>query len=164
MKSDSYKIEENIYVKDTGIYGKSLYTKKDFKKDELVFVAFGPIIKDSNFYTIPIAKDLFIEPREPEGNLSQYICHSCEPNVGVKGRTFFVAMKDIKKDEEVTTDYAMICDEFPEPAWKGWDDWKCKCGRKTCRGKVKGYFQLSEEDKLKYKGYVSDFIIEIKNK
>lgn len=37
-----YKIEDNIYAKDTGVYGMSLYAKKDFKKDELVFVAYGP--------------------------------------------------------------------------------------------------------------------------
>ena len=79
----------------------------------------------------------------------------------------FVAMNDIKKDEEVTIDYAMIVPEFPEPDQKGWenwdfsgwDSWKCKCGRETCRGKVKGYLQLTEEEKKKYSGYVSDFII-----
>lgn len=165
-----YRIEDNIYAKDTGIYGKSLFSKKDFKKNEVVFVAFGPIITEQNFYTIPIAYEpslkrfLSIEPRQPEGNLSQYICHSCEPNLGIKNRTEFVAMRDISKDEEVTMDYAMIVDKFPEPAWEGWDDWKCKCGRKSCRGKVMGYFQLSENDKQKYKGYVSDFILEMEKK
>lgn len=159
MKSDNYKIEDNVYAKDTGVYGKSLFAKRDFKKDEIVFVAFGSIIKDHNLYTIPIANDLFIEPREPEGNLSQYICHSCEPNVGVKKRSIFVAMRDIVKDEEVVMDYAMICDEFPEPAWEGWEGWKCKCGKPTCRGKVKGYYQLTEEEKKKYEGYVSDFLL-----
>lgn len=159
---ESYKIENNIYAKETGVYGKSLFAKKDFKKDEIVFVAFGSIITEPNFYTIPISKDLSIEPRVPEGNLSQFICHSCEPNLGVKDRSVFVAMNNIEKDEEITIDYAMIVAEFPEPAWEGWDDWKCKCGRKTCRGKVKGYLQLSDDDKKKYLGYVSDFIIEMK--
>ncbi len=163
---DTYKIEDNIYAKETGIYGKSLFAKKDFKKDEMVFVVFGSIISEPNFYTIPISNDLRIEPRVPEDNLCQYICHSCEPNLGVKSRTLFVAMHDIKKDEEVTIDYAMIVPEFPEPGqkgwenwdWKGWDGWKCKCGRETCRGKVKGYTQLTEEEKKKYSGYVSEFI------
>ena len=159
MKSASYSIESNIYAKDTGIYGKSLFAKRNFKKGEVVFAASGSIIKESNFYTIPISKELFIEPREPEGNLSQYICHSCEPNLGVKNRTLFVAMRDIQMDEEVTIDYAMIVGEFPEPAWEGWDNWRCKCGRATCRGKVKGYSQLTPEEKKKYDGYVSDFLV-----
>jgi hypothetical protein len=75
-------------------------------------------------------------------------------------------MQDIKKDEEVTIDYAMIVLEFPEPGqegwenwnFEGWDGWKCKCGRETCRGKVKGYMQLTEEEKKKYSGYISEFI------
>jgi SET domain-containing protein len=95
----------------------------------------------------------------PEGNLSQYICHSCEPNLGIKERTLFVAMRDIKKGEEVVIDYAMIVPEFPEPAWDGWEDWKCSCGRVSCRGKVKGYNQLSKQEQEKYKGYVSDFLL-----
>lgn len=166
---DTYKIEENIYPKDTGVYGKSLYAKRDFRKDEVVFVAFGSIIKEPNFYAIPIAKDLYIEPRVPEGNISQFICHSCEPNLGIKDRSLFVAMRDIAKEEEVTIDYAMIVAEFPEPGQKGWEkwnfngwtDWKCKCGRATCRGKVSGYLQLTEEDKKRYEGYVSGFILEM---
>lgn len=160
---DSYSIESNVYAKDTGVYGKSLFAKKDFKKDDLVFVAFGPITSQDSYHTIPISKDLYIEPREPEGNLSQYICHSCEPNLGVKGRAMFVAMQDIKKDDELAIDYAMICDYFPEQNgtdWKNWPNWECKCGKPKCRGKVMGYFQLPEADQKKYADYVSDYIVE----
>lgn len=162
-----YHIEDNIYAKDTGTYGKSLFAKKDFKKGELVYVVFGPLITEPNIYTIPVAYDaksdqlLAIEPRQPEGNLCQYLCHSCDPNMGVKDRTKLVAMRDIEKDEEVTIDYAMIVPEFPEPAWESWKDWECLCGRDGCEGKVKGYFQLSDDKKKKYAGYVSDFILEM---
>lgn len=161
-----YRIEDNVYVKETGVYGKSLFANKDFKKDELVFVAFGSVVKQPNLYTIPIDTNLFIEPREPEGNLSQYICHSCEPNLGVKSRTFFVAMQDIKKDEEVTIDYAMIVPSFVykskgEIAWEGR---KCLCGSGKCRGVVKGYFEMSASEQAEYEGYISDYILEMKEK
>ena len=146
-----YKIEDNVYVKGTGIYGKSLFAKKAFKKDDVIFVVFGSITKIDSYHTIPISNDLYIEPREPEGNISQYICHSCEPNAGVKKRSLFVAMQDIQKDEEVTIDYAMIVPRFPDSAaWPGWPDWQCKCGRKTCRGRVMGYLDLPDEDKKRY--------------
>lgn len=161
MKSDNYRIEDNIYTKDTGIYGMSLYANKDFKKDDLVFVAFGSITKKDTFHTIPISDDLYIDPQMPEGNISQYICHSCEPNLGVKERSLFVAMRDIEKDEEVTMDYAMIAPKFPdEYAGEVWPGWKCKCGKSTCRGKVLGYLDLPEEDKKKYEGYVSEYVLE----
>lgn len=165
-----YKIENNIYAKDTGVYGKSLFAVRDFKKGENVFVAFGPIMYKSNDYTIPIGFDsgkkqyVLIEPRIPEGNLCQFICHSCDPNLGIKDRTLFVAMRDIKKDEEVTIDYAMIVPSFEYKfAEVKWEDRTCLCGREKCRGEVRGYFELTDAEKKKYEGYVSDFILEMDN-
>src|SRR5436190_20513767 len=128
-----YKIEDNIYAKDTGSYGKSLFAKKDFAKDELIFVAFGPLVKVATQYTIPISKHLKIEPRLPEGNICQYICHSCDPNMGIKDRTCLVAMRDIKKDEEIRIDYGMIGYEYGEEITD--EERSCKCGSPICRGK-----------------------------
>ena len=156
---NNYKIENNIYVKETGKYGKSLFAVRDFKKDELVFVAFGPLVVEASLYTIPINKDLKIDPTQPEGNISQYICHSCDPNLGIKNRTCFVAFKDIAKDEEVTIDYAMIGYEYGgEIAEQGRG---CNCGFEICRGKFGCYKELPEELKVKYKGYISDYLLTI---
>lgn len=152
-----YKIEDNIYAKDTDKYGKSLFAKRDFKKDELVFVAFGALVKEATLYTIPISENLKIDPTRPQENLSQYICHSCEPNLGIKERTFFVAMKDISKDEEITIDYAMIGYEYGNEITE--EEKVCKCGSLICRGKMGCYKELPEEMKEKYKGYISDWLI-----
>lgn len=152
-----YKIEHNIYVKDTGKYGKSLFAVRDFKKDEIVFVAFGPLIKHATQYTIPVSDDLKIDPTIPEGNLCQHICHSCEPNLGIKDRTLFVAMRDIKKDEEVRIDYAMIGYEYGDEITD--EERMCKCGSKLCRGKMGCYKELPKEIREKYKGYISNFLL-----
>jgi len=40
-----------------------------------------------------------------------FINHSCEPNAGIKGQIFLMAMKDIPENEEVTFDYAMCLHE-----------------------------------------------------
>ena len=103
---------EHLDVKETGEKGKSLFAKHDFKKDDTVFVAFGKIVSYPTDYTIPIDENLKIEPRDP-GSLAQFICHSCEPNVGIKDRTVFVAMRDILKGEEILTSYAPISSEYP---------------------------------------------------
>jgi uncharacterized protein len=153
------RIEDNIYVKDTGVYGKSLFAKRDFKKDDLVFVAFGPLVKEPNLYTIPVDPNLYIEPREPEGNLSQYICHSCEPNLGVKNRTIFVAFRDIKKDEEITIDYAMIAYEYRDEVKE--TGRHCKCGSRECRREWGCYKELPESIREKYKGYISDYLLDM---
>jgi hypothetical protein len=157
MQSLSYKIENNIYAKETGKYGKSLFAMKDFKKDELVFVAFGPLTKEATIYTIPIDTDLKIDPTKPEGNICQYICHSCDPNLGIKDHTFFVAFKDIKKDEEVRIDYGMIGYEYGDEITD--EERTCKCGSKICRGKMGCYKELPEEIREKYKGYISDYLL-----
>lgn len=157
-----YKIEDNIYAKDTGTYGKSLFTRKDFRKDELVFIAFGPLVKNATIYTIPIDEKLKIDPTKPEGNLSQYICHSCEPNLGIRNRTEFVAMRDIKKDEEIRIDYAMIGYEYgTEIDEKGRI---CKCGSPICRGTLGSYKDLPFEIRKKYDGYISDYLLSIGEK
>ncbi|HEY1407158.1 MAG TPA: SET domain-containing protein-lysine N-methyltransferase [Spirochaetota bacterium] len=148
---------KNIEARETGVYGKSLFAKRGFKKDEIVFVANGAIVSKQTNYTIPIDWGLFIEPRIPEGNICQYICHSCEPNLGIKGRTLFVAMRDIKPGEEVTIDYAMIGYEYgaelPE------NERMCKCGRATCRGNLGCYKELPEDLRVKYRGYISDYLL-----
>ena len=152
-----YTIEENMYSKDTGRYGKSLFAKKDFKKDDVVFVAYGPLIKHATLYTIPVSKDLKIDPTKPEGNLCQYICHSCDPNLGIRNRSCFVAFKDIKKDEEIRIDYAMIGDKYGDEITA--EERICKCGSAICRGKMGCYNELPEEIKKKYEGYVSEWLI-----
>ena len=155
-----YRIEDNIYSRERPPYGKSLFAKKNFKKDEIVFVAFGAIVTKPTDYTIPIDWNVFIEPRVPTGNLCQYICHSCEPNLGIKDRSLFVAMCDIKKDEEVTIDYGMLGyeygDELPQ------EERMCKCGATTCRMKLGCYKELPADLKEKYKGYISDFLLRSK--
>ena len=148
-----YKIEENIYARETNKYAISLFANKDFKKDELVFLAFGPIVNEVTLYTIPISRDLKIDPTKPEGNLSQYICHSCSPNLGIKNRTCFVAFKDIQKDDEmIGYEYG---DEISE------EGRVCKCGSAECRGKWSSYKELSQEIRFKYKGYISEYLLEM---
>lgn len=152
-----YRIETNITANETGKYGKSLFALRDFVKGEVVFVAYGPIVKEPTIYTIPIDWGLFIDPTLPEDNLSQYICHSCEPNLGVRARSIFVAMRDIQEGEEVTIDYAMIVPEYGE---KFADvEASCKCGKPACRGKLGSYYGLSDELKSRYKGYISEYLL-----
>jgi hypothetical protein len=153
-----YRIEDNIYAKETGDYGKSLYAKRDFKKDELVFVAFGPLVSEATDYTIPIDHTLKIEPREPEGNLCQYICHSCEPNVGIKSRTCFVAMRDIKQDEEAVTHYGFLGYDFGDelPIEKR----ACKCCSASCKGIMRGYKDLTTQEREQWKEYISDYLLD----
>ena len=70
-----------------------------------------------------------------------YINNSCNPNILVKHKTIakssFYAMRDIKKEEELTYEYgANALDQIGKSTWV----MKCRCGSKNCRKKIPGDF------------------------
>lgn len=157
---------DNVEVKDTHKYGYSLFAKRNFKKDELVFVASGKIVNYHTDYTIPIDHNLMIEPRLPLSPAA-FLCNSCNPNLGVKGRTHFVAMRKIKKGEELCTNYAFLGYDYGEEksisGKKGKViDLSCKCGAKNCRGKLGCYKTLTPTLRKKYCPYISDYLLDNK--
>lgn len=153
-----YRIEENVEAVETGTYGESLFARRDFQKDDVVFVAFGPIVRTATRFTIPIDHEIKIDPTRPRGNLCQYICHSCNPNLGIRHRTFFVALRNIARGEEVVVDYAMLGYDYgvelSEP------ERTCRCGAATCRGRLGSYKDLPDELRRKYAGYISDYLLD----
>jgi len=93
------------------------------------------------------------------GGLISKFNHSCEPNCGIRlnasGGHDFIAMRDIKAEEEATFDYAMRnnkIDHFPA---------RCTCGEKACRGSVTGWQDLPQIRKDQYAGFVAPYLIEM---
>jgi len=65
-------------------------------------------------------------------NTARLINHSCEPNCEVTGaglKIWVHAIKDIKRDEELSYDYGFSFD-------KDYEQFPCKCGAKTCVGYI----------------------------
>ncbi len=147
---------KNVYIKETKNKGKSLFANKSFKKGEFIFLVAGPIVDKGTIYTIPISKNLFIDPVQVN-NFGKNLCHSCDPNAGIKQRTIVVAFKDIKKDEEITIDYAMIIDKYGDEMTP--ENNICKCGSKNCRGELGSWSKLPKNIKEKYKGFVSEYLL-----
>jgi len=76
-------------------------------------------------------------------NTAKWINHSCDPNCEtdiIKGRIWIIALRDIKKGEELFYDYGYDIEDF--------EDHPCYCGSKKCVGYI-----VAEEDwpKLKRK-------------
>lgn len=143
----------------SGIQGVGLFAIQDITKDEVVAVKAGHIltfvqVQKLNFDNHPelqIADDLFVCPlTEDEKDSSMlYINHSCNPNVGMQGDITFVAMKNIKKGEELVMDYAMI-DNYDYSM-------NCNCGSENCRKIVTGKDFLLPVVKS-YEKYLSAYI------
>lgn len=163
-----------LEVRETGKYGKGVFAKKNIKKEEIVMVMGGYIltIEDDNNLKgivadkpIEISDYFFIGPPKPsdlELMPQHYINHNCDPNIGFKGQIFMVAIRDIKKGEEIFYDYAMVMN--PDERSNSYFKMECKCGSRICRGII------TEDDweipvlQKKYNGYFSYFLQEKINK
>jgi len=79
-----------------------------------------------------------------------YSNHSCDANLGMRGEITFVAMRDIRRGEELTHDWAMTDD----------DDYsvECKCGAHNCRKILTGKDWQRPELQKRYAGYFSAYL------
>ena len=79
-------------------------------------------------------------------SIAWHLNHSCEPNVGFNDNSDFVAVRNIKKGEELCWDYSYL---ESNPNFK----MKCACGKRVCRKLITGndwIFLLNDVKKFKY--------------
>jgi uncharacterized protein len=145
---------DRLYIDTTDETGMGLFAKVNFKKGNLIFTWEG-IFKKGVFpwyignRWLQIGDNQWIAPLR--NNPGWYINHSCSPNSGLRDSIKIVAMKNIRIGEEVTLDYSTSENE------NGWY-LICNCKKKNCRRIVRSYGFLSEELKLKYRDYISDYL------
>jgi len=152
----------DVVVKEVnGAIGLGVFASRDFKQGELVVRSTGEVIPYQTEHSIQIDWDRHLEVEPP----ARYLNHSCEPNLGIRtnadGFPDFVAMRDIGKGEELTWDYAMsewTHYERSDPALEF--DLTCRCGSENCRGRLGYYSELPDELKERYRGYISDYLVE----
>jgi uncharacterized protein len=86
---------------------------------------------------------------------ADFLNHSCDPNSGIKGQIFLVAMRDIQPEEEVTFDYAMCLHRV-----EGLLPYRleCLCGADNCRQIITDDDWKIPELQKKYDGYFSWYL------
>lgn len=123
----------DVVIKKSKIHGEGIFAARDYNKCEVV-------IRWSTHYKLSkkeVSKLLEKEKQNvayingkyilvpPEGRLN----HSCNSNVYLDKENFcYVAKRNIKKGEELTTDYR----KESEPGF----EMICKCGSKNCHGNI----------------------------
>ena len=136
--------------------GEGIFAIKLFKIGEIVMVG---VIKErlngNHSHASQIGKNEYVL----HAGLIVKVNHFCDPNCGIRvngtGAHDFVAIKDIRVNEEITFDYAMrnySIDYFPK---------KCMCGSKVCRGRITGWKNLPDEKKKEYEGFVAPYLLEL---
>lgn len=141
----------NIEIRGDGIHGKSLFLKEDVKKGDKIIEYVGEKItkkeaerridiidqqvkstgKPSEYYIFELNKTHDIDG-DVDYNPAKYINHSCEPNCEIEvkgGRIWIIALRDLKKGEELSYDYAWDIDD-------DYEERPCHCGSKHCVGYI----------------------------
>lgn len=148
--------KEKIYIGKSDLHGKGIFASIDIKKGETVFIMKGNKVKFlinnkkqakiAGLNWVGFGKNEWIDPLKH----CIFFNHSCNPNAGIKGHVRFVALRNIKKGEEVLFDYSLNeADIF-------WSI-KCSCKNKQCRKTVKSIQFLPQKTFENYKTYVPKY-------
>ncbi len=123
-------MKEDIIVKKSKINDKGIFANRDFNKGEIVLKWDPKPIRESDIKKLSKKERGYVAEIDNKYYLMQpperYMNHSCEPNTKPRDNCD-VAIRDIKKGEEITTDYGSI---------GGVDSFRCKCGSKSCKGTI----------------------------
>jgi len=121
-----------VIIKKSDIDKKGVFAIRDIRKGEII-LKWNPmkLTKDElrsltakeKHYLLKIGPGSYLM-QEPE----RYVNHSCEANTVVKNLSD-VASRNIKKGEEITSDYTKDSTSTLS--------FSCKCGNKKCRGYIK---------------------------
>ena len=125
----------DVIVKESKIHGKGVFAARDFKKGEVVIdwsTCTETLTKEQvdelsdtkKRYVSCLRGEKYVLFKSP----GKYVNHSCDPNTkAINGCD--VAIREIKKDEEITADY--VAEKVPGL------NMKCNCGSKNCRKIIK---------------------------
>ncbi|MBX4195490.1 SET domain-containing protein-lysine N-methyltransferase [Candidatus Parcubacteria bacterium] len=152
----------NFITNQSKIHGKGAFATKDFEKGDIIFIFKGRVYKRDNKNvqdtfanpdSIGIDKNTWIDPIRD----FHFINHSCDPNMGIKGRVTFCALKNIRKGEELTFDYSI---NEADPRWH----MKCNCGARNCRKVIKSVQSLPVNIYKHYMPFVPRYFMQVYNK
>lgn len=144
--------EKDLYVSKSSIQGKGLFTSRAIKKGDRALILKGERKRKVNKTVgdvfanpdwVGFNKNWWTDPRPP----FKFLNHSCDPNIGIKGKVSFYALRDIKSGEELTFDYST---SEVDTRWS----LKCGCGSKKCRGVVKSVQFLDKKTYNRYDPFI----------
>ena len=130
-------------IKKSNIDNRGLYASKDIQKGTRIIQYKGKIIttkkteqdpkfdNDKAIYLFNLNKRYDLDG-DFKYNIARLINHSCNPNCEVSGtglKIWVYAIKNIKKNDELTYDYGFGFDE-------DFKNYPCKCGEKNCVGYI----------------------------
>jgi SET domain-containing protein len=150
-----------IEVREDSLEGRGVVALQDIARDEVVAVKAAHVVTRDEIeqittevgdYALQIDDDFYLSPRSADeiDDMSVFINHSCDPNIGFRGQVVYVAMRDIRAGEELCHDYSMErSDNYALD---------CHCGSSRCRGRVTGQDWKLPELQQRYRDYFSIYL------
>ena len=151
---------KGVIVKPNGKLGLAVFATEDIQAGTRIAVFTGETYRSETALDLPeIMRDHAIQIGAQEflfgyQGLAHCLCHSCDPNCGIRSLTEIFAIRDIASGEQLTWDYR--CSEN-----SNWVLETCLCSSKRCTGVVANFDSLSDDMKSEYlsKSMVSDWIV-----
>jgi len=120
-------------------HGLGVFAAQNFVVGDRLAIFEAEFVEYPTKYTIQVDKRKHLVT---EGNLGAFLNHSCDPNSRIVAETLeVIANRPIKKGEEVTFNYL-------SSEWEMASPFTCRCGSKNCMGTIKGFRQLSMDQKM----------------
>lgn len=153
---------KKVEIKNSKIGGRGSFALEDINKGDLIRILTGETISREEINKrIKAGKERPDDPLDiGENNFidldydSLYFNHSCNPNAAVVIKSDLIAIRLIKKGEEITFDYSMTANKK--------DRWEmiCSCGSINCRKKIGTVITVPKNILRKYinNGWLQDFI------
>jgi hypothetical protein len=133
---------DGLEVRLSIVHGQGLFVTEAFPFGSLIIRLGGCLFHISQrrsadvmpSTSTPLSEEVILaEPARGRKDYSDYLNHSCEPNIGFRDAISIVAIRNIAAGEELVIDYAFWeCDA----AWKL--KTLCNCGSRNCRKIVSG--------------------------
>ncbi|MBX4200003.1 SET domain-containing protein-lysine N-methyltransferase [Candidatus Parcubacteria bacterium] len=148
--------------------GRGIFALREFRSKQKLFIIKGKVYHWSKLFKIggKIGDNAFRFGPEmylsPEGEIGDFLNHSCSPNCGVRktgSNLELFAITPIQIGQELVMDYSTIIGK--DDIWK----MKCNCGSKNCRKVVRNFFILPKELQEEYMalGIVPKYILNSTN-
>lgn len=138
-----------------------VYAEVPINADEVVFIMEGETTATPSRISVQIGMDTHIDIDSealqdpagvPEGFFWQYLNHSCEPSVYIKGRSIY-AMRPLQPGDHITFDYNTTELHMASP-------FACECGSVHCLETIRGFAHLSPAQRQRIEPYVASYLLD----